>query len=435
MTRRLALLLSLALGLGCSTFVDVERARQLLRSREEPAFPILVEKRAPQLPAPREFAAISGQLRSIPLRWDPLLAGDVGGYVIERTPEKDERYRRIAVLPGRFASHYIDRGDDLAPKRDRKGGRADLGDGATYCYHLQAFDSLGRVAAAEGPRACATTALPPAAPSSLRAYSHQPREVALSWNPSPDPTVVGYRVFRSPSRQGDYLPIARLEGRFATSYVDRGLGALRVFYYRVASVNAAGGVGKEAPEVRAVTKPEPLPPIGLRIEGQRLGSNRLAWDPNAEWDIDGYRLLRIRERDKSRGTVATVESAATRAEDRAVGAGERVSYRVVAFDRDGLESAPSDPILVESIDYGLEALPQEDAIRLRWSPEVQRGFAAARVLREGFFGTREIARVSSAGYVDRDVKPGHRYRYLVVLVREDGSEAPPSAVIEAKAPK
>jgi fibronectin type 3 domain-containing protein len=339
------------------------------------------------------------------------------------------------VVSGRFASHYIDRGDDLAPKRDTRSGRAELEDGAAYCYQIQAFDSRGRIAAAEAPRACATTAPPPAAPSGLRAYSHQPREVALSWNPSPDPTVVGYRLFRSPSRQGNYLPIARLEGRFATTYVDRGLGALRVFYYRVASVNAADGVGKEAPEVRAVTKPEPLPPIGLRIEGQRLGSNQLAWDPNAEWDIDGYRLLRIREGGKARETVATTGSGATRAEDRAVGAGEPVSYRVVAFDRDGLESAPSDPIRVESVDYGLEALPQEDAIRLRWSPEVQRGFAAARVLREGFFGTREIARVPTAGFVDRDVKPGHRYHYLVVLVREDGSEAPPSAVIEAEAPK
>jgi fibronectin type 3 domain-containing protein len=244
---------------------------------------------------------------------------------------------------------------------------------------------------------------------------------------------VGYRVFRSPSRQGDYLAIARLDGRFATSYVDRGLGALRVFYYRVASVNAEGGIGKETPEVAAVTKPEPLPPIGLRVDAQGLGTNRLAWDPNAEWDIEGYRLLRTREGVKPREIVATTRSGATRAEDRGVGAGERVTYQVVAFDRDGLESAPSDPIRVESVDYALEALPQGDAIRLRWNPEVQRGFAAARVLRGGFFGAREIARVSSEGFVDRDVEPGHRYRYLVVLIREDGSEAPPSEAVEATA--
>ena len=67
--------------------------------------------------------------------------------------------------------------------------------------------------------------------------------------------------------------------------------------------------------------------------------------------------------------------------------------------------------------------------------EIQQGFAAARVLRERRFGSDEIARVPSEGFVDADVKPGHRYRYQVILVREDSSEAPPSLVIEATVPE
>jgi len=433
---RLAVLVSVVVGLGCSTLVDVERAREVFRGTEEPTVPVLVESRGLELPAPRGLRAVSGQLRAIPLKWDPLLTGDASGYVIERAKKQGGRFQRIGAVPGRFETRYVDRGDDLAPKKDSKGGRADLGDGASYCYRVRAFDSSGRIAAAApDSEVCATTAWPPAAPSGLQAYSHQPREVALSWRPVPDPTVVGYRVYRNPARQGDYLPIARLDGRFSTTYVDRGLGALRVFYYRVASVNAAGGVGKQASEVRAVTKPEPLPPIGLRVEEQRLGSNRLAWDTNVEKDIAGYRLLRIREESSSGEIVAILESGATSAEDREIGAGERLSYRLVAFDRDGLESEPSDPMEVESVDYGLRALPQEGAIQLRWKPEVQEGFAAARVLRERTFGSDEIARAPSEGFVDRDVKPGDRYRYQVILVREDGSEAPPSAVIEATVPK
>ena len=247
--------------------------------------------------------------------------------------------------------------------------------------------------------------------------------------------MVGYRVYRNPARHGEYSLIARLDGRFSTTYVDRGLGPLRVFYYRVASVNAAGGVGQKASEVRAVTKPEPLPPIGLRVEEQLLGSNRLAWEPNVEEDIAGYRLLRIREGADSGEVVAVLEPGTTSVLDREVGAGEPLSYQLVAFDNDGLESAPSDPIEVESVDYGLRALPQEDAIHLHWEPEVQKGFAAARVLRERTFGSDEIGRVPSAGFVDRNVEPGHRYRYLVILVREDGSEAPPSAIVEATVPE
>jgi fibronectin type 3 domain-containing protein len=432
---RLAVLISVIAGLGCSTLVDLERAREAFRGTEKPTVPILVESRALELPAPRGLRAVSGQLRAIPLKWDPLLTGNVSGYLIERTHKKAGRFRRIGAVPGRFETRYVDRGDDLAPKKGSKGGRADLGDGTSYCYRVRAFDSSGRIAAAPDPEVCATTAWLPAAPSGLQAFSHQPREVALSWHPVPDPTVVGYRVYRNPARQGDYLLVARLDGRFSTTYVDRGLGALRVFHYRVASVNAAGGVGKKASEVRAVTKPEPLSPIGLRVEEQRLGSNHLAWDPNVERDIAGYRLLRIRQGSSPGEIVATLAPDTTIAGDREIGAGERLSYKVVAFDRDGLESDPSDPIEVESVDYGLRALPQEGAIQLQWKPEVQEGFAAARVLREKIFGSDEIARVPSEGFVDRDVKPGHRYRYLVILVREDGSEAPPSTVVEATVPK
>jgi fibronectin type 3 domain-containing protein len=200
-------------------------------------------------------------------------------------------------------------------------------------------------------------------------------------------------------------------------------------------VNAAGGVGEEASEVRAVTKPEPLPPIGLRVETLRLGSNLLTWDPNVEKDIAGYRLLRIREESSSEEIVAALEPGVTRAEDRAVGAGERLSYAVVVFDRDGLESEPSDPIDVVSVDYGLTAAPRDGAIHLHWSSKVQEDFVTARIVRKGTFGDDEIGRVPSEGFVDGDVKPGKRYRYQVILVREDGSEAPPSAVVEATAPE
>ena len=431
---RRILWLSVVVGLGCSTHLDLERAREMLRGAEEPTVPFLVESPAAELPAPRGLRVVSGQLRAVPLKWDPLLTSDVAGYVIERAAAKDGPFHRFAALPGHLETSYVDRGNDLAPKQGSKGGRHDLGDGARYYYRVRAFDPAGRIAAASPP-VDATTAEPPAAPKSLRAYSHQPREVALTWRPVPDPTVTGYLLYRSPAQSGEYLEITRLHGRFATTYVDRRLGALRVFYYRVAAVNAAGGVGEKASQVRAVTKAEPLPPIGLRVEDRRLGSNWLAWDPNVEKDIAGYRLLRRREESSSEEIVAVLEPDATRAEDREIGAGERLSYAMVAFDRDGLESEPSDPIEVESADYGLSASGQDGTVQVRWDPEIQEGFAAARVLRKGTFGSDEIARVPSEGFVDADVKPGRSYRYLVILVREDGSEAPPSAVVEATVPE
>jgi fibronectin type 3 domain-containing protein len=184
-----------------------------------------------------------------------------------------------------------------------------------------------------------------------------------------------------------------------------------------------------------VTKPEPLPPIGLRVAEQRLGSNLLSWETNVEEDIEGYRLLRRREGADSDEVVAILESGVTSAEDQAVGAGERLAYAAVAFDVDGLESERSDVIAVTSVAYELSGQARDATVHLQWSAEVQEGFAEARILRLGIFGSKEIGRAPSAVFVDRDVKPGHRYRYLVILVREDGSEAPPSAEVEVEVPE
>jgi len=199
--------------------------------------------------------ATSGELRSVPLKWDPLLRGEVHGYVLEVATERDAPFMRLATIPGRGALSYVDVGSETFP----------LGDGETRFYRLRAFTPDGRLSAAASDVVAGTTAPLPNPPEGLRAYSRQPREVPLAWTASPDTIVAGYLVERSPALEGPFEVVADLSGRFNTSYIDAGLGDLRVLYYRVASKNPAGGKGPASDAVRAVTKPEPLPPLGLRV--------------------------------------------------------------------------------------------------------------------------------------------------------------------------
>jgi len=372
------------------------------------------------LPPPPALQARDGELRSVPLRWKPVLAGEVAGYVVERAVGEDDPFRRIAVVEGRFGVHHVDRDPSLR-------------DATTYRYRVRSTGRRGQVGTEPSVAVKGTTAALPEAPHDLEAYSHLPRRVALQWRPSDDPHVQGYVVQRSPAADGPFLNVARLEGRFASSWVDDGLGDLRVFYYRLASVNAAGAQGPPGGAVQAVTKAEPLPPIGLRIEERRLGENRLAWEPNVEEDVAGYRVLRRGEEAEEIRVVEELPPHRTSCVDRSVGAGETVAYRVVAFDADGLESDPSEPVEVRSEDYGLEARAQAEGIALRWEPHAEEGFAAARVYRLGWLGRREIAQVEGDRFLDTDVEGGHTYRYVVELERDDGTRAPPSAPIEATA--
>jgi fibronectin type 3 domain-containing protein len=332
--------LALALALcGCGTTLDIEGARRALRGAQGPPTVLLRDEPASTLAAPEGLRATSGELRALPLKWDPLLRGDVGGYVVERSLREKADFQRVGNTADRFATSFVDRGADLAPKA--LPGSADLGDGTSYFYRVRAFDAGGYVSATPTPVVSATTAPPPARPEGLRSYDHQPGKIALTWRAVNDPSVAGYVVYRSPSLRGSYEPVGRLESRFATTWIDTGLAPLRVFYYRVAAVNAAGGEGVPTRALRGVTKPEPLPPASLRVVSQSPGAVALAWEPNLEPNLAGYRVLRRRTGQGPEELVAELAPDATGVEDHlAEPPSEPLVYRVVAFDRDGLVSAP-----------------------------------------------------------------------------------------------
>jgi fibronectin type 3 domain-containing protein len=433
-TRLAAALACLALSLGCAAALDVERARDIFAREGTPEPPVLTEAPPARIGAVEGLRTLSGELRTVPLRWDPLLAGDVGGYAIERSTAADGPFQRIAVVMGRFQTAYTDRGADLGSKLNARETAGDLGDGNTYYYRVRPFDPRGHLGAQVAPSQSGTTAARPTAPTGFRAYSQLPRQVALSWEPSPDPTVAGYVVSRSPSANGTFLPVARLSGRFATTFVDRGLGDLRVFYYHVEALNDAGGASEPTAAARAVTKPEPLPPVGVHLAERSLGRDVVAWERNVEPDLAGYRVYRRRADTARDELVAEVSAETFRVEDDTVGASEKLTYTVLAFDRDGLESDRSDPVEGESVGYGLVAEVSGSDVTLRWDDAVQRELAATRVLLEGAFGSSELARADSASFVHHGVRAGSTLRYQLVGVRPDGSAAPPSPVLEVKVP-
>jgi fibronectin type 3 domain-containing protein len=418
---------------GCGTALDLEGAARVLRSAEAPKRALLRERPAADLPAPEGLRAVSDELRSVPLKWDPVLVGDVAGYVVERALREKGDFQRVGVVEDRFQTSFVDRGSDLAPKA-MPGSAADLGDGATYFYRVRAFDSSGSISSAPSRVGEATTVATPGRPEDLRIYSYQTGKIALTWRPQGDPTVAGYTIYRSPSESGEYLPVGKVDGRYTTTWVDRGLEPLRVFYYRVAAVNLAGGEGVPTASTRGVTRPEPLPPAALRIERQDLGVVRLRFEPNVEPNIAGYRLMRTRAGTENEELAALLAPDETTWEDRTVAAGESVRYRLVAFDRDGLVSEPSVPVAVNAPGYGLEVRAESDGVRLRWSSPADASYASARVLRDDTTGPRELATVRGHEYLDREVDAGARYGYTIVLLGDDGREALPSERVEVTIP-
>lgn len=395
--------------------------------RAEP-LPVLEAVPTADLTPPDPLRATSGEIQSIPLRWEPLLLPGVAGYLVERGRGAEGPFERIALLPGRERSCFVD-GLDAAPERRA----AALPDGASAFYRVSAFTRDGRLSA-PSKIAQATTASLPEPPAELRAVSLQPRSVPLSWEASRDPHVTGYALYRSPTAAGPFELLAIVEGRHHTEYVDHKLGDLRVFYYQVAARRTQASEGVASESVRAVTKPEPLPPIGLRLAEQTLGANLLRWEANVEPDVARYRLLRRRPGEREFRALGAVDAGRTSERDLALAADERVVYAVSAVDASGLESAPSEPLEVAAAGYELSGGGGEGGVWLRWNPRLEEGFREAQILRESGFGARLIGTSRDGSYLDREVRRGSRYRYQVVLLRADGSRAPASSPLEVSLP-
>lgn len=374
----------------------------------------------PDLRPPPALRAADGEIRQVPLIWQPARSQEVRGYVIERKSPDGGPFERVATVRGRFTNAWVD--------------QSATADAARYRYRIRSVGPGGIASSATSPIVTGVTAGPPRPPRGVRAISHLPRRIAVQWRPASDPRVGGYVIQRSAAADGPFIEVARPGNRFSTTWVDDDLGNLRVFYYRVASVNRAGAIGEPGPYAQAVTKAEPLPPLDLRVVAKRLGATELAWEPNVEEDVAGYRLLRRPSEGGAEHQITTLPTDAIRAEDTDVAAGRVFVYRLIAFDFDGLESAPSDPVEVRGEGYELDAIPEATRIALSWNPRREEGFEGARVYRMGLFRRQELARVEGRDFVDADVEPGRTYRYSVVLERPDGTRAPASSVVEAAIP-
>jgi subtilase family serine protease len=111
--------------------------------------------------------------------------------------------------------------------------------GTTYYYEVAAVNSEGVGALSNEASATpsASIAQPPPEPTNLIADAAKGRGIQLSWDPSSDPTVSSYNIYRSPTGAGAFSQIASTA---STSYKDTSTDRGTTYYYYVKAVNPAG---------------------------------------------------------------------------------------------------------------------------------------------------------------------------------------------------
>lgn len=398
----------------------------------QPSEPV-AGRTAPPPAAVKGLTAQSGEVRCIPVSWEPAVEESVTAYELQRGESEDEM-ERLEVVKGRMNTAYLD--------GKKNPGR--LGDAQRFYYKIRAVNRVGAAGEWSETVSAATRPVPPMV-TGVRAKEGLPRQVNVEWTKSPDEKVAGYVLLRA-DENSDWKEIATLEGLETTAFEDRGgekkgLGRLKDgmnYHYAVVAFNAGGARSEQSEPVTAMTKVVPARPAGLSVVSGLPRKMELNWAPNSETDIDHYVV------EASAGGANRWKEIARTPEtsfmEKNLDDGISRDYRVRAVDRDTLQSEWS-----ESASGATKPLPpppenlraqwREDDVLLKWDASAAADVVKYRIYRKGLLHSEKIAETEDLEYAVPHSKDTKDLTLAVSAVDVDDLESGKSAPATAKAPK
>ena len=375
-----------------------------VESESAPSAPVEVLTLPPPAP-PRKPAAVSNEVRCVPLTWEASPEADVVRYDIYQAGAAEGPFTKIGEVQGRTTLQYTDGG----------GNPGNLEDEGTYFYRLRAVNSVTSESADSETVRAVTRPVPPEV-QQVVTVSARPREVPITWAVSADSSVLGYEVWRATAEGDDWVQVVRLNKRDANAYLDRNgerdgtkLGLLKdgtEYQYKVIAFNTANVRSSASAVVRAKTKVVPVPPADLAATTNLAGVVKLTWRPNPEKDVSGY-LVEVSKKSldgfRKLTVVHSAPGAAPYAEETGLEPAAVKYYRIKALDKEGLESEWG-PVVegcakpLPDAPAGLQAQPDGNIVRITWQPPPQRDVSQYKVWSKKFIGWDLLATTDQPEY-------------------------------------
>ena len=374
------------------------------------------------------FSCKANEVRCVPIHWNRSAEDDVAGYELERADSPSGPFAQIEKFKSAGTTQFLD------GKRDP----GNLEDGHAYSYRIRSFNKVGAYSAWTKP-IVAKTRLPPPAPEGVEAGQRMPRSSKVTWKMSPDEKVVGYEVERKEEGTDSWKEIAELSGRGVTSLSDRAgasesapTGKLRdgtAYLYRVRAFNTAGARSEWSKEVRAVTKPAPKTPSGVKTTVDEVGSVKVEWNANPESDIVEYVVEACspggwfwKTLSKGSKECSVVETG--------LGNGVERVYRVKAIDANTHESewsaeTPGSSRRIPDPPSALKAECAGGEVKVSFAPP-RDGMKSFNVYRKKFVGLELIKSVEGPEATLAAPPAGEKFDIVVTAVDERGLESEPS---------
>ncbi|MGD9872852.1 MAG: CsgG/HfaB family protein [Kiritimatiellia bacterium] len=387
-------------------------------------------------PPPSQVSGLkaeSGEVRCIPVSWEPSPEESVTSYEIHRG-ESEEEMELLEVIKGRMNTAYLD--------GKKNPGR--LADAQRFNYKIRAVNSVGAAGEWSDVVSAATRPVPPMV-TDVKAEESLPRQVNVSWAESPDEKVTGYILLRA-DENSDWKEIATLDGLETTAFEDRGgekkgLGRLKDgmnYHYAVIAFNAGGARSEQSEPVTAMTKVIPSTPSGLAAVSSLPRRMELNWAPNTESDIDHYVVEASASGANKWREIARVSEPTF--VEKNLEDGISRDYRIRAVDADTLQSEWCEPVTgatkpLPPAPENLQAEWREDDVLLRWDAPAVPDAAKYRIYKKGLLHSEKIAETEDLEYAVLHAKDAKDLTLSVSVVDVDDLESKKSAPVTAKAPK
>lgn len=279
----------------------------------------------------------------------------------------------------------------------------------------------------------------PRVPNKLKATTGLLKRIELNWTANKEPEIQGYRLYRSRTPDTEYKPI-KVFSKDELSYTDKDVSDGVLYYYKLSAYYTRKNEGPKSDYIIASSKTNPHVPRDFKAASGEVQKVTLSWQPNKEPDIKRYILWGREEQSKEFEKIASVDPELTEYVHKGLKHGTTYNYKLRALDSDDLMSdftisvmAITKPLPHKVVH--LTAQGENGKIKLVWLPGTgpEADTLKYEIYRDGWFGSKKIATVTSLVYVDKDVDPGDKHEYYVIAVDKDGLESKKSEIVSATA--
>lgn len=263
-------------------------------------------------------------MANIGFEWEKVNDPRVIGYNFYRTEidKGSNELKLVKVLENKYATHYVDR--ELEPK-------------TRYAYQISSITANGTESKTTD--AYIVQTLPRIVPVDfVQAISDLPNSIKLVWKPHQDKRVGYYRIEKYNTLINEWILLKTVKERLQVEYLDTGLDNNTSYKYRIKAFSFDDVESAPSKVIIGKTKPLPANPTNVRITNSEPKKIVISWNPSPTSDVVKYEIQRSSFKAFGFEKIKVVDAETTEYIDTTDVAGKSYYYKVIAIDKDGLES-------------------------------------------------------------------------------------------------